>query len=279
MKIAQTIQDARHDRAQLAGTVGFVPTMGALHEGHLALVRAAKNRCDHVIASVFVNPTQFGPREDFTKYPRPVQKDMELLQREGVDLVFNPGPAEMYPEPQYGMKFEWPALTDSLEGKFRPGHFSGVAQVVAKLFNILRPDVAVFGQKDFQQLRVIRELVRALSFPIEIVGYPTVREKDGLAMSSRNAYLSPADRQRALALSRALFTAESDFKDKAIRSTARLVTTIQRILLEQHLLIDYVAAVDVETMKDVQEVAGPTALVMAARVGTTRLIDNLVLTP
>lgn len=279
MKIAQTIADARADRAALgSGRLALVPTMGALHEGHLALVKEAKKHAQHVAVSIFVNPTQFGPKEDFRKYPRPIEKDLELCEKAGVSLVFNPTPEEMYPVPQYGLKFEWPQLTEPLEGKFRPGHFSGVCQVVAKLFNILTPNVAVFGEKDFQQLRVIRELVRALDFPVQIVALPTVREPDGLAMSSRNVYLSPADRKRALALSRALFTAEADFK-RGVRSAARLITTMQRIILEQHLLVDYVACVDAETMKDVEHISTPSVLALACRAGTTRLIDNLRLVP
>jgi len=277
MKIAQTIRDARADRAGFK-SVAFVPTMGALHAGHLALIRDAKKRAEAVAVSIFVNPTQFAAREDFSKYPRPIEKDLELCDKAGVDLVFNPSPPEMYPPPQYPLKFEWPQLSDSLEGKFRPGHFSGVAQVVAKLFNVLTPQVAVFGQKDFQQLRVIRELVRSLDFSIEIVAHPTLRDPDGLAMSSRNSYLSEGDRKRALALSRALSIAEGDFK-KGVRSAARLLTTMQRIILEQHLLIDYIACVDAETMKDVENIATPSVLALACRAGTTRLIDNLVLTP
>ncbi|MFN4242551.1 MAG: pantoate--beta-alanine ligase [Tepidisphaerales bacterium] len=277
MKIAQTIRDARADRAEL-GRLALVPTMGALHEGHLALIREARRHAPHVAVSIFVNPTQFGPREDFHKYPRPIERDLELCQAEKVDLVFNPAAEEMYPPPQFAMRFEWPQLTEPLEGKFRPGHFSGVCQVVTKLFNILTPDVAVFGEKDFQQLRVIRELVRALDFRIELVPVPTVREPDGLAMSSRNAYLSPAERKQALAISRALFTAEADFK-RGVRSAARLITTMQRIVLEQHLLVDYVACVDAETLKDVDHIHAPAVLALACRAGKTRLIDNLKLIP
>lgn len=277
MKIAQTVKDARTDRAEL-GKVALVPTMGALHAGHLSLVEEAKKHADHVVVSIFVNPTQFGPREDFHRYPRPIEKDIALCEKAGVSLVFNPTVEEMYPAPQYGMKFEWPQLGEALEGKFRPGHFSGVCQVVAKLFNILAPDVAVFGQKDFQQLRLIREMVRNLDFPIRIVGHPTLREPDGLAMSSRNAYLSDADRKRALAISRALFTAEVDFK-KGVRSAARLLTTMQRIILEQHLLVDYIAMVDAETMKDVENITTPSVAAVACRAGTTRLIDNMLFVP
>lgn len=277
MNIAQTVKDARNDRAEL-GNIALVPTMGALHAGHLALIEEAKKHAPHVVVSIFVNPTQFGPREDFNKYPRPIEKDIALCEKAGVSLVFNPSPEEMYPSPQYPIRFEWPQLSDPLEGKFRPGHFSGVAQVVAKLFNILTPQVAVFGQKDFQQLRIIRELVHNLDFPIDIVAHPTLREPDGLAMSSRNAYLSEGDRKRALAISRALFTAETDFK-KGVRSAARLITTMQRIILEQHLLVDYIAIVDVETMKDVEHISTPCIAAVACRAGTTRLIDNTLLLP
>lgn len=277
MKIAQTIRDARSDRAGL-GRLALVPTMGALHEGHLALIRQARKHAPHVAVSIFVNPTQFGPREDFHRYPRPIERDLELCEAEKVDLVFNPAADEMYPAPQYAMRFEWPQLTDPLEGKFRPGHFSGVCQVVTKLFNILTPDVAVFGEKDFQQLRVIRELIRALDFPIELVAVPTVREPDGLAMSSRNVYLSPRERQQALAISKALFAAEADFR-KGVRSAARLITTMQRIVLEQHLLVEYVACVDAESLKEIDHITAPAVLALACRAGKTRLIDNLRLVP
>lgn len=277
MKIAQTIKDARADRRELK-TVALVPTMGALHAGHMALIEAARRHAEHVVVSIFVNPTQFGAREDLGRYPRPIQKDLELCQRAGVDLVFNPPPDEMYPDPKYPIKFEWPQLTDPLEGKFRPGHFSGVCQVVSKLYNVLHPQVVLYGQKDFQQLRVMRELVRNLNFPIEVIAHPTIRDPDGLAMSSRNAYLAPEERRKALSLSHALFTAEADFK-KGHRSAARLITTMQRIILEQHLLVDYVAIVDQETMKDVENITTPSVACMACRVGKTRLIDNLVLVP
>jgi pantoate--beta-alanine ligase len=277
MKIAQTIRDARSDRREFK-RLALVPTMGALHAGHMALIEAAKAHAEHVAVSIFVNPTQFGAREDFGKYPRPIEKDIELCEKAGVSLVFNPSAEEMYPDPKYPIRFEWPQLTDPLEGKFRPGHFSGVAQVVAKLFNVLHPQVAIFGQKDFQQLRVIREMTRNLNFPVEIVAHPTQRDADGLAMSSRNAYLSADDRRRALALSQALFTAEADLK-KGHKSAARLITTMQRIILEQHLLVDYIAIVDQETMKDVENITAPSVAALACRVGKTRLIDNLVLAP
>ncbi len=277
MLISQTIRDARADRAKF-GRLALVPTMGALHEGHLTLIREARKSADHVAVSIFVNPTQFGPREDFKRYPRPIEADLAMCEKEGVAMVFNPSPAEMYPPGSMAMEFEYPQLTTPLEGKFRPGHFSGVCQVVAKLFHILSPQAAVFGRKDFQQLRVIQEMVSNLNFPLEVVPIETVREPDGLAMSSRNQYLSPADRPRALSLYRALSHASEEVKS-GVRSAARLITRMQRTLLDSHLLVDYVAVVDPATMKDVETLSGPTVLALAARVGTTRLIDNMWVVP
>jgi pantoate--beta-alanine ligase len=277
MKIAQTVADVMADRASM-GRIAFVPTMGALHEGHLSLIRLARQQAEHVVVSIFVNPTQFGQREDLSKYPRPLEADLEKCQREGVSLVFNPGVEQMYRPDAPAMVFEWPSLTHVLEGKFRPGHFSGVCQVVAKLFHIVTPQVAVFGQKDFQQLRVIREMVTALNFPVQLVAGPTVREADGLAMSSRNAYLSAAERQQALAIPRALQMVEAEVK-AGVRSGARLITTMKRTILEKHMLIDYLACVDPDTLKEVETVTGPTVLAIAARAGTTRLIDNVTVCP
>jgi pantoate--beta-alanine ligase len=277
MRITHTIVDCRADRAEF-GRLAFVPTMGALHEGHLSLIAEAKRRAPKVAVSIFVNPTQFGPREDFSRYPRPIESDLEKCEKAGVDLIFNPSPEEMYPPGTPETVIDFPSLTSVLEGKHRPGHFRGVCQVVAKLFNIVTPQLACFGRKDFQQLRIIEAMTRALDFPIEIVGCPTLREPDGLALSSRNQYLSPQDRKRALALSRALFTAEQQFKS-GYRQANRLTTTMQRTLLEQHLLVDYVAAVDPVTLKDVEVINGPTVLAVAARVGNTRLIDNITVTP
>ncbi|HEY8668362.1 MAG TPA: pantoate--beta-alanine ligase [Tepidisphaeraceae bacterium] len=277
MQLVQTIDDCRRERAKL-GRIALVPTMGALHAGHLSLIREARRYAPHVAASIFVNPTQFGPREDFTRYPRPIQHDLKLCEAAGVDLVFNPPPEEMHPEHLADIVVDLPSLTSVLDGKHRPGHFKGVCQVVAKLFNILQPQVACFGQKDFQQLRVLTAMVEALDWPIEIIGCPTIREPDGLAMSSRNQYLSADERARALAISRSLILAEADVKN-GVRQTNRLVTSIQRLLLEQHLNIDYVAAVDPVTLRNVDSVTGPTVLAIAARVGNTRLIDNVVVSP
>ena len=275
MNVVRTIAEARALRAGL-GRLALVPTMGALHAGHLSLIALAKKHAPAVAVSIFVNPTQFGPREDFTKYPRPIEQDLAKCEQAGVDWAFAPETQEMYRPGLSEVFVDMPMLSSVLEGKQRPGHFRGVCQIVAKLFNIIRPDVAVFGQKDFQQLRIITALAEALDWPIEIVGGPTVRESDGLAMSSRNQYLSETDRQKALAVSRALFLAKGEYT-QGVRQTNRLVTSMQHVLLEQHLSIDYVAAVDPQTLRPVEVVNGPTVLAVAARVGTTRLIDNVVI--
>ena len=277
MEIVKTIDDARRIRARY-GRLALVPTMGALHAGHMSLMAHAKNNAPGVAVSIFVNPTQFGPKEDYTKYPRPIDEDLEKCEQAGVDFIFSPTAQEIYPPGAPDIVVDLPSMTSVLEGKHRPGHFKGVCQVVAKLFNILQPTVACFGQKDFQQLRVIEAMVEALDMPIDIIACPTLRDPDGLAMSSRNAYLSPEDRQKALSISRALMMGFKEFKD-GVRQTNRLITTMQKVMLEQHLSIDYVAAVDPETLKPVEKIERPTLLAIAARVGVTRLIDNTVVTP
>jgi pantoate--beta-alanine ligase len=277
MEIVKTIADARAVRMRYE-RLALVPTMGALHAGHLSLVAHAKNNAPFVAASIFVNPTQFGPKEDYAKYPRPVDEDLEKCEEAGVDWVFLPSAEEMYPPGGPDIVVDLPGLSTVLEGKHRPGHFKGVCQVVAKLFNIIQPDAACFGQKDFQQLRIIQAMVEALDMPIDVIGCPTLRDPDGLAMSSRNAYLSADERQRALSISRGLMQAFKEFKD-GVRQTNRLTATMQKTMLEQHLNIDYVAAVDPETLKNVEKVEGPTLLAVAARVGNTRLIDNTIITP
>ena len=274
MIIVHTIDECREARKKL-GRLAFVPTMGALHAGHVSLMTLARQHAPKVAASIFVNPTQFGPREDYTKYPRPLESDLEKCRAAGVDLIFVPSADEIYRPGAAEVVVDMPQLSSVLEGKHRPGHFRGVCQIVAKLFNIVQPDVAVFGQKDFQQLRILTAMTEALNWTIQIVGGPTVREPDGLAMSSRNQYLSPIDREKALSISRGLFFAQAEFK-QGVRQTNRLITTIQHILLEQHLSIDYIAAVDPITLKNVDVINGPTVLAVAARVGTTRLIDNVV---
>jgi pantoate--beta-alanine ligase len=283
MNVVRTIADARAARAPL-GRIALVPTMGALHRGHLSLIERAKEHAPHVAVSIFVNPTQFGPREDFNRYPRPIEEDLKQCERLGVSMVFHPSVEQMYPPGAADAVVDLPSLSNVLEGRHRPGHFKGVCQVVAKLFNILTPDVAVFGQKDFQQLRILGAMAEALDWPIEIVAGPTVRDADGMALSSRNQYLTPDERQRALSISRALMTAKAE-AEKGIRQANRLVATMQNILLDVGSLgripvsIEYVAAVDPITLKPLDVIAGPTVFAIAARVGTTRLIDNVTFTP
>jgi pantoate--beta-alanine ligase len=275
MNVVRTIAECRAARAAM-GKLALVPTMGALHAGHVSLIAEARRHAPHGAVSIFVNPTQFGPREDFSKYPRPLDEDLAKCAAAGVEMVFNPSPEEMYPPDEPQVVVDLPDLTTVLEGKHRPGHFRGVCQVVAKLFNVLRPDAACFGQKDFQQLRVLTAMVQTLNWPIEMVPCPTLRDPDGLAMSSRNQYLSMEERHKALAIPRALQTAEKEFQ-AGIRQTNRLIATMQNILLPQHLLIDYVAVVDPLTLKNLDVVKGPAVLAIAARVGTTRLIDNIMI--
>jgi pantoate--beta-alanine ligase len=234
--------------------------------------------------SIFVNPTQFGPREDLSKYPRPIERDLELCRQAGVELVFNPEPAEIYRPGQPNIIVDLPDLTQTLEGRHRPGHFQGVCQIVAKLFNLMQPQFACFGQKDFQQLRVIEAMTEALDFPIRIIPCPTLRDPDGLAMSSRNQYLSPDERARALSISRALFAAEAEANIGA-KVTSKLVAIMQRMLLDPGKLghvpmsIDYVACVDSRTLKPVEYLTTPVTCAIAARVGSTRLIDNITIEP
>jgi len=253
--------------------VGLVPTMGALHEGHLSLVRAARGRTDVVVATIFVNPTQFGPREDLAKYPRTLEADLQALSAATCDLVFVPQAADMYPA-GFSTFVEPPAVAQPLEGVCRPGHFRGVATVVLKLFNLIPADVACFGQKDYQQLLVIRHLVRDLDLSIEIVPCPTVREPDGLALSSRNRYLSPAERQQALALPLALASAES-LVAGGERDSAAIIAAMRNVLTSAGIeRIDYVALADPESLAEKPTIDGPAVALIAAYVGTTRLIDN-----
>ncbi|HVT90952.1 MAG TPA: pantoate--beta-alanine ligase [Tepidisphaeraceae bacterium] len=283
MNVVHTIDECRRRRGEMQ-TVALVPTMGALHDGHISLIRQARQHADHVAVSIFVNPTQFGPREDFSKYPRPIESDLKKCEDAGVAMVFNPSEEEMYRPGMPHVIVDLPHLSDVLEGKHRPGHFKGVCQIVGKLFNIIQPQTALFGQKDFQQLRIISAMTEAMDWPVKIVGCPTVREKDGLAMSSRNQYLSPDEWQRALSISRALMLAQGEVSGGEKRSN-RLVALMQNVLLDPGTLgrvpvsIDYVAAVDSLTLKPVDILTGPTVLAIAARVGNTRLIDNMTVSP
>jgi pantoate--beta-alanine ligase len=265
------------EAARMRGArIGFVPTMGFLHEGHLSLMREARRRADVVIASVFVNPTQFGPNEDLARYPRNFERDCAMMETVPVDAVYAPDTAEMY-QPGAQTWVEVTELTKGLCGRSRPGHFRGVTTVVAKLFNITKPHLAFFGEKDFQQLRAIQRMVADLNFDVEIVPMPIVREADGLAMSSRNAYLDPQERKQALALSRALMVAREKYLWDA-RTPADLVAAA-RAVLEQNEAVrtEYVEAVDAETLEAAASLERPILLAIAARVGNTRLIDNIVL--
>jgi pantoate--beta-alanine ligase len=264
-------QEARADGAR----VGLVPTMGALHAGHLALVAEARRRTAMVVASVFVNPTQFGPGEDFARYPRDLDGDVRKLGHAGVDLVFAPAPEEMYP-PGDDTRVQVGALTRTLEGVYRPGHFDGVATVVAKLFAAVGDCLAVFGRKDYQQLLVVRRMARDLLAPVEILGHPIVRERDGLAMSSRNAYLSAEERARALAIVRGLDAAAARFA--AGERDPRALERVARAPVEAATTsIDYVEVRDADTLAPIAAVESRAVLVVACRMGATRLIDNLVL--
>lgn len=256
------------------GTVGLVPTMGALHEGHVSLICAAKARCTRVAVTIFVNPTQFAPTEDYTAYPRPLQTDLDACKRAGADLVFTPTVETMYPS---GVKttVHVSGLTDVLCGPRRPGHFDGVATVVAKLFHILPADAAFFGEKDYQQLAVIRQMVRDLNIPIEIVGCPTVREPDGLAMSSRNAYLTSAQRTQATCLSRALFAAADRVQQGERTVPAILGELCGTILAAGPATIEYIDLVDANTLELLSTVDRPARICLAVRIGSCRLIDNV----
>ena len=262
------------------GRIALVPTMGALHEGHRSLLRLAREHADHVVVSVFVNPLQFGPNEDFSRYPRTFDADLQVCEEEGVAVVFAPSAEDMY-LPDRQVQVSAGGMGGVVEGAFRPGHFDGVLTVVLKLFNLVRPDVAVFGQKDAQQLALIRRMVADLDVPVSIVGAPTVREPDGLALSSRNRYLSEADRRTALALSRALRAGAARAETggpAGILDAARAVLE-EAARFDPPLLLDYLILADPATFAPVAEDhRGEAILAVAAKVGTTRLIDNMVLT-
>ena len=276
MKVVETIAAMKAERGKLAGSVGFVPTMGYLHEGHLALVRHARTETLTVIASIFVNPTQFGPQEDFATYPRDPERDLALLEKENLGVVFMPSAQEMYPE-GFSSSVAVEGITERLEGKPRPGHFMGVTTVVAKLFNIVQPDRAYFGQKDAQQLAVIRKMVSDLNMNLEIVAVPTVREPDGLAMSSRNTYLTLEERKAAPVLWKALCLARGHWENgekDAARLRQEMTTLIER---EPFAQIEYVSIADPDTLEELAKIAEPALVSLAVRIGGTRLIDNTML--
>ncbi len=275
MQIVTTVSELRAARAALDEPVGFVPTMGYLHEGHLSLVRRARAENDSVVASIFVNPTQFAPDEDLSTYPRALDRDLRLLQSAGADLVWTPTPEVMYP-PSFQTWVTVEEITQPLEGKLRPSHFRGVTTVVAKLFNAVQPQKAYFGQKDAQQAIVIRQMTRDLDFPIDVVVCPIVREPDGLAMSSRNTYLDPQERQAATLLHRALDAAHAAL-ESGERDAERVRQIVTEIVAGEALArLQYISCAHPETLQELETVGESTLLSMAVFVGQTRLIDNVV---
>lgn len=279
MEILKTIDEVRKivSKARSAGKkIGLVPTMGALHEGHFSLIRAAKKQCGFAVVSIFVNPTQFGPGEDIDKYPRPFDADVKGCQKEGVDVVFAPEAEQMYPQEN----LTWvnvEKLSGSLCGKSRPGHFKGVATVCAKFFNIVQPDIAFFGQKDAQQAVIIQRVVADLNMPLKIVVCPTVREKDGLAMSSRNQYLKPGERKDAALIYAALQEAEI-FIAAGERKSEMLIGEMKKILkISRQIEIDYIGIVDAQTLQELDEARGKVLIAVAVKIGQARLIDNIVI--
>jgi pantoate--beta-alanine ligase len=281
MEVIESISEMKNlvkEWKQQGLSIGFVPTMGYLHEGHLALVRRAKELSDRVVVSIFVNPIQFAPGEDYQRYPRDLERDKALLEKEGVDVLFSPKAEEMYP-PGFQTYVEVKELSSGLCGRYRTGHFVGVATVVLKLFNIVQPDIAVFGEKDYQQLKVIQRMVQDLNLDVKIIPHPTVREEDGLAMSSRNTYLSPEERKSAIALYKALNLAE-----ELINQGERRVATLKEKLKEfiesfPYTKVQYIEFVHPETLKEVERVDEPTLLALAVFVGKARLIDNKIIIP
>jgi len=281
VKILATIHETRaacrSERMQ-GKRLGLVPTMGALHEGHLSLVRAAKDKCDVVAVSLFVNPTQFGPTEDLARYPRPFERDRGLLEKEGVAILFAPSAEEMYPTGEV-TRVVVEGLSEKLDGRSRPGHFRGVTTIVSKLFHIIEPDLTFFGQKDAAQSAVIRRMVRDLNLPVEIVICPIVRESDGLAMSSRNSYLNPDERRQALVLHRSLTCVEDEFR-AGQRSAGKLIACATKVFAQEaQVRLDYFEIVDPDTLDPVERIERRALVAVAAYVGSTRLIDNLILPP
>lgn len=276
MEVLKTIADFRAARAALIGDLGFVPTMGYLHEGHMSLVRNARAQNERVAVSVFVNPAQFGPNEDFARYPRDEERDLKMLREAEVDLVFMPGVEEMYP-PGASTYVDVGPISDILEGRFRPGHFRGVATVVLKLLEIVRPARAYFGRKDAQQLVVIRKMVRDLNLDVQIEAVETVREPDGLAMSSRNTYLSTVERESALCLHKTLSLAK-EMWTRGVRDAGAYRSRMREVIEgEAGTNIDYISVANPETLEELVRIQGPALVSMAVRIGGTRLIDNVTL--
>ncbi len=281
MRLVKTIKEMKklsNDWKKQGLKVAFVPTMGFLHEGHLALVRKARQLGDKLVVSIFINPLQFGPKEDFKEYPRDLDRDMRLLEKEGTDVVFTPSEEEMYPS-DYQTFVEVTRLTQGLCGAFRPGHFKGVTTVVLKLFNIVKPDIAIFGEKDYQQLQVIKQMVKDLNLDVEVIGHPTVREEDGLAMSSRNTYLSPLERKSAVSLYKALLLAQELVK-KGERDPEKVKKQLKDFIYSfPYTQVQYIEFVDPETLEPVKTLEKPVLCAMAVYVGKARLIDNMLINP
>ncbi|MCM8807300.1 MAG: pantoate--beta-alanine ligase [Candidatus Omnitrophica bacterium] len=279
MKILKKINDVRSEikMAKAEGKIiGFVPTMGYLHQGHISLIRKAKEECEYVVVSIFVNPTQFGPKEDFNRYPRNLERDIKILKDEKVNLLFAPETEEMYKE---GFK-SWvyvEELSEILEGKFRPGHFKGVCTVVLKLFNIVQPDKAYFGWKDAQQLIIIKKMVEDLNIPVEIIGCPTIRESDGLACSSRNVYLSEKEREKALCLYKALKKIEELIKKEKIYDCKVLIKEGEKIIKEEGVELQYLEIVKIDNLKKLEKIEKDAIILGAIKIGDVRLIDNLII--
>ncbi len=279
MQVINEIKEMQNksDTARRQGkTVGFVPTMGYFHDGHLSLIRLMRAKCDLLVVSIFVNPTQFGENEDFDAYPRDFERDKEMCGAENVDIVFHPSPDRMYIKP-FRTSIAVGKLTETMCGISRPGHFQGVATIVAKLFNIVKPHYAIFGEKDFQQMLVIRQMAKELNFDVEIVTGAIVREADGLAMSSRNQYLTVREREHALVLQESLRLAQK-LVGEGVRSPGMVKMQMEQLMRSlPDVIIDYIAIVDAETLEPVNEIGGNTLIALAAYVGDTRLIDNVVI--
>jgi pantoate--beta-alanine ligase len=276
MKVLYTIAEFREARSELKGTLGLVPTMGYLHQGHLALVRQARAENDFVAVSIFVNPTQFGPTEDFNRYPRDTKRDLSLLEREKANLVFMPEASEMYPQ-GFSTWVDIEGITERLEGMARPGHFRGVTTVVAKLFNIVQPDTAYFGQKDVQQAIVVKKMVNELNMRVNIITVPTVREPDGLAMSSRNSYLSPDERKAATVLWQSLNLARQLFLSGEHRAEPIRQEMTKLINNEPLAQINYISIADAESLEELSQIDHPALVSLSVWIGKTRLIDNVLL--
>jgi len=271
----EQVQDIIKKLKQRNKSIGFVPTMGALHLGHISLIRRARKENDIVAVSIFVNPAQFAPHEDLKKYPRPFGKDVNICKHENVDIIFAPSSTVIYPE-NYLAYITVEKLSDIMCGKSRPGHFKGVATIVAKLFNIFQPDRAYFGLKDFQQAVIVKKMVTDLNFPVKIISSPIVREKDGLALSSRNVYLSCEERKKALVLSRSLQTAKNLIKYKNVKSAEKIILEMRKIISPRVDKIDYIVLRDAETLEKVKYIKKKVVIAVAVFIGKTRLIDNII---